>query len=341
MRTEIFKLGNFDLQCGKTLKDAFISYEAHGQLNKEKSNVIVYPTWYSGNHEDVRGAIGPGRALDPEKYFIVVPDMFGNGYSSSPSNTEYPHDRGRFPSVTPYDNVIAQHQLLTDFYGITKIQLVVGFSMSAQQAFHWGALYPELVTAIAPICGSAKTASHNWLFLESLKKALILGENFNAGDYIAQPESGLRAFTTIYASWAFSQTFYRKNLYLSWLGQSFNSMEEFLEFFHNFFTPKNDANNLLTMLDTWQRADISNHIKFDGDLNSALSAITSKAIVMPGRTDMYFPPEDNETEVIMMPNAELRVIESIYGHGAGGPGFSTQDDDDFIDHALMKLLGHT
>jgi homoserine O-acetyltransferase len=114
-----------------------------------------------------------------------------------------------------------------------------------------------------------------------------------------------------------------------------------LEFFHNFFTPKNDANNLLTMLDTWQRADISNHIKFDGDLNTALSAITSKAIVMPGRTDMYFPPEDNETEVIMMPNAELRVIESIYGHGAGGPGFSTQDDDDFIDHALMKLLGHT
>ena len=130
-------------------------------------------------------------------------------------------------------------------------------------------------------------------------------------------------------------------MYRAWLGQSVNSMEEFLEFFHNFFTPKNDANNLLTMLDTWQRADISNHIKFDGDLNSALSAITSKAIVMPGRTDMYFPPEDNETEVIMMPNAELRVIESIYGHGAGGPGFSTQDDDDFIDHALMKLLGHT
>ena len=56
---------------------------------------------------------------------------------------------------------------------------------------------------------------------------------------------------------------------------------------------------------------------------------------------MYFPPEDNETEVIMMPNAEPRVIESLYGHGAGGPGFSTQDDDDFIDHALMELLGHT
>ncbi|HIF88038.1 MAG TPA: hypothetical protein EYQ30_14660 [Gammaproteobacteria bacterium] len=76
-------------------------------------------------------------------------------------------------------------------------------------------------------------------------------------------------------------------------------------------------------------------------LNSALSAITCKAIVIPGRTDMYFPPEDNETEVIMMPNAEPRVIESLYGHGAGGLGLSTQDDDDFIDHALMEFLGQT
>ena len=339
MQREIFKLGNFDLQCGETLQDAFISYEAHGQLNSEKSNVIVYPTWYSGSHEDVRAAIGPGRALDPEKYFILVPDMFGNGHSTSPSNTEYPHDRGRFPSVTPYDNVIAQHQLLTNLDGITKIKLVVGFSMSAQQAFHWGALYPELVGAIAPICGSPKTASHNWLFLETLKKALILDENFNSGDYVLQPEAGLRAFTAIYASWAFSQTFYRENLHLSWLGEKFDSMSSFLEFWHNFFTPKNDANNLLAMLDTWQRADISKHKKFGGDLSSALSAITCKAIVMPGRTDMYFPPEDNEIQVAMMPNAELRVIESIYGHGAGGPGFSNQEDDDFIDQALIELLG--
>jgi homoserine O-acetyltransferase len=54
---------------------------------------------------------------------------------------------------------------------------------------------------------------------------------------------------------------------------------------------------------------------------------------------MYFPPEDNEIQVAMMPNAELRVIESIYGHGAGGPGFSNQEDDDFIDQALIELLG--
>ena len=338
MEAATYRLGNFRLQSGANLEDAFLAYETHGELAADKSNVILYPTWYSGNHEDIRAAIGPGRALDPDKYFMVVPDMFGNGHSSSPSNTGAPHDRMRFPVVTAYDNVIAQNRLLTEVFGIEEIQLVVGYSMSAQQAFHWGSLYPDRVAAIAPICGSAKTAPHNWLFLEGLKRALILDPEFRGGDYAEQPEEGLRAFTTVYASWAFSQTFYRKKLHLSWAGENVDSMEDFLDVWHTFFTPKNDANDLLAMLNTWQNADVSNHPRFKGDIQLALAAITCKAIVMAGRTDMYFPAEDNEIEVSLMPNAELRVIESIYGHAAGGPGFSTPEDDDFIDRALLELL---
>ena len=338
MQLDLYKLGDFELQSGEILTDAILSYETHGSLNDNGSNVIVYPTWYSGNHEDVRAAIAPGRALDPDKYFIIVPDMFGNGFSSSPNHQQYSSDRNLFPSVTPYDNVIAQYHLLKNHFGISKIKLVVGFSMSAQQAFHWGALYPEYVGAIAPICGSSKTSIHNWMFLESLKNALTTDAEFNGGNYKSQPEKGLRAFTTIYAGWAFSKEFYKQGLHLSWLGENFKNTEEFLDTWHSFFTPKNDANNLLTMLDTWQRADVSNHPKFNGDLKKALASISSPAIVMPGRTDMYFPPEDNEYEVSLMPNAELRIINSIYGHGAGGPGFSTEDDDEFIDKALIELL---
>ena len=73
------------------------------------------------------------------------------------------------------------------------------------------------------------------------------------------------------------------------------------------------------MVRTWQNADISLNDKYNGDFARALGAIKARAIVMPGRTDLYFPPEDNETEVSMMPNAELRPIESIWGHLAGGP----------------------
>ena len=101
---------------------------------------------------------------------------------------------------------------------------------------------------------------------------------------------------------------------------------------------KNDANDLLGMLDTWQSADLSNHTGFNGDLKKALSSINCKAIVMPSKTDLYFPPEDNRIEVDLMPNAELKVIPSIYGHLAGGPGFSNDADDEFIDNVLKQLL---
>ena len=337
MATGQFELGDFVLQSGEVIRGAYISYETHGELNSEGSNAIVYPTWYSGLHEDNRGAIAPGKALDPERYFIVVPDMFGNGLSSSPSNTSVPYDRGRFPLVTPYDNVIAQQRLCSEEFGISHLKLVVGFSMSAQQAFHWAALFPELVGAIAPICGSSKTSTHNWLFLEGVKRALIADQTFANGDYVEPPDAGLRAFSTVYASWGLSQTGYREGVHLRVAGQHFESMADYLDFFHSLFS-RHDANNLLAMLATWQAADVSNHAKFAGDWAGALSAIQCPAIVMPSKTDLYFPPEDNEIEVSMMPNAELRVIPSIYGHGAGFPGLSTPQDNEFIDDALRELL---
>ena len=337
MATGRFELGDFVLQSGAVLKSAYISYETHGELNADRSNAIVYPTWYTGLHEDNRGAIKSGKALDPERYFIIVPDMFGNGLSSSPSNTPAPHDCSRFPLVTPYDNVIAQQRLCSEQFELSELKLVVGYSMSAQQAFHWGALFPDMVRSIAPICGSSKTSTHNWLFLEGVKRALTADGNWANGDYDEPPEAGLRAFTTVYASWALSQTGYREGIHLKLAGQSFESMSDFLDFFHGIFS-RHDANNLLAMLATWQEADVSKHTKFAGDWAAALGAIRCQAIVMPSQTDLYFPPEDNEIEVSMMPIAELRVIPSIYGHGAGYPGLGAPQDDEFIDKALRELL---
>ena len=76
-----------------------------------------------------------------------------------------------------------------------------------------------------------------------------------------------------------------------------------------------DANNLLCMLDTWQQGDISKAPKYNGDFDKALAAITCKALVMPGQTDLYFPPEDNEYEVSKMPSAVCRAFPSIWGYG--------------------------
>ncbi len=105
---EIFDLEEVTLQSGATLRDAKLAYKTYDTLNADKSNVIVYLTWYSGQHYDNEWLIGEGMALDPQKYFIIIPNMFGNGLSSSPSNTPPPYDRARFPHVTFYDNVVAQ-----------------------------------------------------------------------------------------------------------------------------------------------------------------------------------------------------------------------------------------
>jgi homoserine O-acetyltransferase/O-succinyltransferase len=330
---EIFELGDFVLQKGATLRNAKLAYKTYGTLNADKSNVIVYPTWYSGQHYDNEWLIGDGMALDPKNYFIIVPNMLGNGLSSSPSNTPPPYDRARFPNITFYDNVRAQHKLVTEQFGIEKIALVTGWSMGGGQTYQWGVSYPDMVERILPFCGSAKTSLHNIVFLEGVKAALTADAAWKHGWYDEPPTPGLRAVGRVYAGWGLSQGFYREKVYET-IGYS--SLEDFLVAFWEGFFLKKDANNLLTMLWTWQNGNIGNTPGFDGDFEKALSSIKAKAIVMPAEMDLYFPPEDNEYEVKYMPNAEFRVIKSLWGHFAGGG--ANPIDTKFIDDALKELL---
>ncbi len=330
---EIFELGDCVLKSGATLRNAKLAYKTYGTLNADKSNAIVYPTWYSGQHYDNEWLIGEGMALDPQKYFIIIPSMLGNGLSSSPSNTPPPYNQARFPQVTVYDNVTLQHRLVTEKFGIEKVALVVGWSMGAGQTYQWGVSYPDMVERILPFCGSAKTSLHNFVFLEGVKAALQADVAWQGGWYDVPPTKGLRALARVYAGWGFSQAFYREKIYLE---HGYSSLEDFLVAFWEGFFLRRDANNLLAMLWTWQNGDIGATPGFDGNFEKALGAIIAKAIIMPGQTDLYFPPEDNEYEVKHMPNAELRPIPSIWGHFAGG-GINPVDTK-FIDDSLKELL---
>lgn len=332
---EIFDLGDLSVQSGATLRDCKLAYKTFGTLNAAKDNVILYPTWYSGQHYENEWLVGEGMALDPAKYFIIIPNMLGNGLSSSPSNYPEPYNGPRFPDITAYDNVKAQHKLVTEKFGIEHIRLVTGWSMGALQTFQWGAQYPDMMDLIAPFCGSAKCSRHNFVFLEGVKAALTADAAWNEGWYTSKPARGLRAAARVYAGWGFSQAFYREKLDLEALGYS--SLEDFLvAFWEGFFLPK-DANNLLTMLWTWQNGDISANEIYKGDFKAALGAIKAKALVMPGQTDLYFPPEDSQFEVANMPNATYLPIPSIWGHFAGGPGTNPADVK-WLDDQLKGLL---
>lgn len=328
----VYDIGDFKLQSGVTLKCAKIVAKVFGS---PENPCVVFPTWYSGTHEDNEWLIGSNKTLNPSKYFIVIFNMFGNGLSSSPSNQPPPFDGPRFPNVTLYDNIKAQHKVLTEQLHIREIESVLGWSMGAQQSFQWAAQFPDMVKSIVPFCGSAKTSIHNIVFLEGPKNALMTDAAFADGWYKSQPNKGIKAFARVYAGWGFSQAFYREKVYKTELG--YGSLEEFLVGFWEGYFLKKDANNLLCQIWTWQHGDISANELYNFNFEAALKAIKARAIVMPGSTDLYFPPVDNEAEVKLMPNAKFLPIPSIWGHWAGGPGTNPKDAQ-FIDNALKEVL---
>src|SRR2546430_2109923 len=158
---QTFDLGDFTLSGGATLRGARLAYKTYGTLSESRDNAIVYPTWYSGRHWENEWLIGEGMALDPARYFVVVPNMLGNGLSSSPSNTPPPYNGPRFPDIRVQDNVRAQHKLMTEGFGIERLAAVTGWSMGAGQTYQWAVSYPGMVPRIVPFCGSARDRPHN------------------------------------------------------------------------------------------------------------------------------------------------------------------------------------
>lgn len=330
---EVYQLGDLTLDVGITLPKSWIAYKTYGEVNNERDNVIVFPTWFVGTHADVEWLIGDGNAIDTRKYFVVVPSMLANGLSSSPSNTAPPYDRARFPEISIQDNVRAQYRLITENFDIQGIQLAIGGSMGAFQAYQWGLEFPDLVKRIAPCCGAARVSRHCYVFLAGAKAALQADPSLAAGDYSSPPEVGLRALGRVWAGWALSQEFYRKRLYKQ---MGFEDVDSFLvDFWEGFWTGL-DANNLLSQLDTWQNADISKTPGYDGDLSRALADIRATAVLSPGEKDLYFPAEDMSWEADQMPNAKLRTIPGAWGH------FSEvgidRDCSEFLSDSIRALL---
>ncbi len=331
---EIFSLGEVELRKGGRLPDARLAYKTYGALNDAGDNVVVMPTFYTGSHVRNEGFFGRGRAIDPARHFIVSVNLFGNGLSSSPSNTAAPQDGPRFPDVTLWDNVRFQHRLLAEHLGVEQIALVTGWSMAGCQSYQWAAQYPDMVKSILPFCASARTSPHNKVFLEGVKAALCADGGWANGDYASPPVRGLKAFGRVYAGWAFSQTFYREGLHKQ-LG--FETFEDLLTDWAEDHAANWDANDLLAKLKTWQLGDISDNDLYGGDFKKALGAIKARAILVPCTDDLYFPPEDNEIEAKHMPNADFRPFASPWGHCVASPG-NVPEFHAFLDDCIRELL---
>src|SRR3954469_19684942 len=191
-----FKIGDLTLEGGEVIKDFAISYVTHGKLNEKKSNAILMVTAISGNHHRLDFLIGPGKALDTDKYFIIATDAIGNGLTTSPSNSTA-QPRMRFPRYGMRDMIEPQRRLLVDHLGINHVVAVIGPSMGGMQVLQWGVSHPGFMDALVAMVPLARTPAWTVAVLEASRKAIMLDPAWQGGNYTAQPEGGVRLWRDI------------------------------------------------------------------------------------------------------------------------------------------------
>ena len=332
---DTFVIANFRTESGTVLPSAHVVYGTYGHLNAAHDNAVLLPSHYMANHRGYEWLIGPGRALDTTRLFLVATELFGNGHSSSPSNTPEPYHGPRFPVTTIRDNVDAVHRLLTERLGITHVRAVIGFSMGAQQAFQWAVSYPDFADRVVATSGTAKTYGHGIVRLEGQIAAITADQTFNGGDYTAEPAKGMEAFGMVWAGWLYSQEWWRREL---WRTNSppGTTFEQVVNNFRTNFLKGADANDVILQARTWQRHDVGQTPGFHGDVEAALRSIKVPFLYMPSETDMYFPITDARYEKQFMRTVSFVPIPSLWGHPAGAG--ASPADLEFLNDKIGRFL---
>src|SRR5690349_6998448 len=141
------RLGDLALESGDRIVDYQQSYVTHGALDAQKSNAVLICASLTGTHHRLDFLIGPGKALDPARWFVVATDPIGNGLSTSPSNSTA-HPRMAFPQFSLRDMIHAQHRLLVEHLGLTNVRAVIGASMGGMQALQWAVSHPRFMQCV-------------------------------------------------------------------------------------------------------------------------------------------------------------------------------------------------
>ena len=185
------ELGTCALASGETIQDCRVGYRAFGKLDSARDNAVIVPTWLNGRSEDLVELFGDGpggkRLVDTSKFYGIAFDAFGDGVSSSPSNSKR-QPGPAFPVFTMEDMARAQYRVLTEKLGITHIHAAVGLSMGAHQVFAWAALYPAFMDLAVPIVGSPQVTSFDLLSKQIVIDAINADPEYKAGHYTTEPQ---------------------------------------------------------------------------------------------------------------------------------------------------------
>jgi homoserine O-acetyltransferase/O-succinyltransferase len=316
-----YRIGDLALESGEVIKDFSISYVTHGTLNAQKSNAILMVTAISGNHHRLDFLIGPGKALDPTKYFVVATDAIGNGLTTSPSNSQA-QPRMKFPRFAIRDMVTSQQRLM-EHLGIKRVVAVVGPSMGGMQALQWGVSHPDFMDSLVALVPLAKTPAWSVVVMEASRKAIMLDPAWNGGNYTAPPANGIRLWRDILGFLAArSPEMYRYQFtnqadVLPWLKAQEDAQISLF-----------DANDWIYQTWAYDAHDVGTTPGMNDDYVKALRSVKAKTLIMVGQKDLLNPewePIDAARYI-----RDVRVVtirpEAITGHASAG-GFFPADVD--------------
>ncbi len=317
-------LGDLKLESGEAIKDFAISYVTHGTLNANKSNAVLMVTAIGGNHHRIDYLIGPGRALDPAKYFIICTDAIGNGLSTSPSNSSA-QPRMQFPKFNMRDMVNSQQRLITEKFGIKKLVTVIGASMGGMQALQWAASYPAMMDSVVPIIPLGRTPAWTTGVLEMLRQSIMADPRWLGGNYAvsAPPEQGMR----LWAGWL-SGVIVRTPGYQESLYPNAQDAIAYLKGGQDAGWRRMDAVDWVYQSWAYDQHNLGSTPGFNGDYHRALKAIKAKTLILAGTGDLLNPEYEAQEAAHYIADVRYVAINAQrpMGH-VSGAGISAPENE--------------
>lgn len=306
-------VGSFAFENGEVIDDFIVSYVTHGRLNEARDNVILAMQSFAADHHSLDFLIGPGKALDTDKYFIVATDFISNAYlrqdlTTGPTNSGL---RMNFPQLTVGDWVNLEHQFATEYLGFDRVFAAIGASVAGMKAYRMAISYPDFIEGgIVAIAGSPRTNPQTSMVLRNVMNNLTSNAAWHGGNYEDNPATGLAVALMNMVPWWHSPAWFKQNMTTP------EKYRDYEKFWRDIWTihARQDARDVYYQLNVWAHFNIGDTQGFDGDTAAALAEVKVPALIVAGEDDMLARRDELMFAADTIPNATYLQIDSPYGH---------------------------
>ncbi len=292
-------LGACKLENGQQITGCRLGYRTWGKLNADRSNAVLFPSYFSGTSDSLAGFVGADQLVDPSKYFVIAVDAFGDGVSSSPSNSAS-QPGPLFPAFTIRDMASAEYRLATETLGLRHLHAVMGISMGGMQTFEWMVDYPGFMDEALPIVGSPRLTGYDLLLWHTEEDALRSDPAWQNGHYAQRPPLGA------------VEALHTMNLTTPANYARLHPPDEFAADYAAYYTKgilPFDANDWRSQLEAMIHHDVAR----SGSMDDAESRVKARVLVVVAAQDHMvnpLPAEDFAKAI----GAKVFVLDSDYGH---------------------------